>query len=126
MKTLKALLITSSLVFLVLASSVAFAQIVPGNIPGPITQVGGGPVTIQGWVGVLLTVIRWIYTLVFILAVLFILLAAFNFVTSKGDPEKVKTAKNQIIYAAVGIAVALLSYAIVTLIQNSVQNQLTG
>ena len=33
--------------------------------------------------------------------------------TSAGDSNKVKTAKSTIMYAVIGVAVALLSYAIV-------------
>lgn len=108
----------------------AFSQSVgPGQIP---TQIGGNDVngsnvtTISGWVGILLTVVRWIYTIIFIIAVLFILIAAFNFITSKGDTDKVKEAKNQLLYAAIGIAVALLSYAIVTLVKNSLNTGFTS
>ena len=97
-----------------------FAQ-TPGQItdPGFGGNVGGQVTSISGWVGRLLMAVRWIYNIVFVIAVLFILLSAFNFITSKGDAEKVKTAKSQLLYAAIGIGVALLSFAIVQLIQNS-------
>jgi len=101
----------------------ALAQVTPGQIPGPIVQQTG-PTSISGWVDVLLTVVRWIYTLVFILAVLFILLAAFYFVTSQGNPDKVTKAKTMLLYAVIGIAVALLSYGIVTLVRNSLASGL--
>ena len=104
----------------------AFAQS-PGQItdPGFGGSVGGSQVTtVSGWVGILMTAVRWVYTLVFIIAVLFILLAAYNFITSKGDSEKVGTAKSQLLYAAIGIAVALLSYAVVELVRNSLQTGL--
>jgi NAD/NADP transhydrogenase beta subunit len=71
-----------------------------------------------------MTVVKWIYTIIFIVAVLFILLAAFNFITSKGDQTKVQTAKKQLLYAVIGIAVALLSYGVVNLVQNSLQSGL--
>ena len=67
----------SLIVFSIVAAALAFgilpsfAQVVPGQIPGPIVETTG-PTTITGWVDVLLTVVQWIYTLIFILAVLFI------------------------------------------------------
>jgi len=112
------------LLFVTVGVLPAFA-ITPGDIPGPIVAQQG-PVTITGWVEVLMTVIRWIYTIVFILAVFFILLAAFFFVTSQGDPEKVTKARNMLMYAVIGIVVALLSFGIVTLVQNSVASQLAS
>jgi uncharacterized membrane protein len=96
----------------------------PGEIPGPIVNTVG-PTSVTGWVDVLITVVRWVYTIIFIVAVLFILLAAFNFITSKGDAVKTATAKNQLLYAVIGIAVALLSYGIITLVRTSLQSGLT-
>jgi ABC-type uncharacterized transport system permease subunit len=101
-----------------------FAQYGPNQATpiGPV--IGGGTDSISGWVGILVTVVQWIYTIIFIIAVLFILLAAFNFITSKGDPTKTTTAKKQLLYAVIGIAVALLSYGVVSLVQGSLNNGL--
>lgn len=105
----------------------AVLAIGPGAIPTPgdvgIQQTG--PNSVTGWVGVVLTVIKWFYTIIFIVAIAMILLAAFHFVTSKGDAAKTKTAKSELLYAIIGIAVALLSYGIVSFVQNSVSSQLT-
>ena len=115
----------------VMIAPAVFAQSVP--TPGSVPQGGsfGGdlgvnntPTSISGWVGILLTVIRWFYTIVFIVAVAMILLAAFHFVTSKGDPTKTKTARSELLYAIVGIAVALLSYGIVAFVQGAVRTNL--
>jgi len=121
----------SLIVFSIVAAALAFgilpsfAQVVPGQIPGPIVETTG-PTTITGWVDVLLTVVQWIYTLIFILAVLFILIAAFYFITSGGDSEKTGKAKSMLLYAIIGIAVALLSFAIVSLVRNSLATGLTA
>lgn len=50
------------------------------------------------------------------LAVLTIVIAALNFATAGGDPEKISRSKSAIIYALVGLAIALLAEAIVLLI----------
>ncbi len=47
------------------------------------------------------------------LSVIMIVIGAFKFVTSGGSPEQVKSAKNTILYAVIGLIVALFSYAIV-------------
>ena len=46
-------------------------------------------------------------------AVIVVIWGGFQYVTSAGDSNKVKTAKSTIMYAVIGVAVALLSYAIV-------------
>lgn len=103
---------------------VAPAVMAQGNIPDPFIEDAEGPVTIGGWVDVLVTVVQWFYTIVFIIAVLFILLAAYNFITSKGDPGKTKTARSQLMYAVVGIAVALLSYTIIYFVRSAIETRL--
>ena len=85
---------------------------------GPPSGVGGAvsPPTIQfsfqTVVNLLNTVVTWIFTIFLIVSVIFIILAAFNYLTSGGDAEKVSKATRQVVFAAVAIAVALLSVAI--------------
>lgn len=47
------------------------------------------------------------------IAVLIIVIAGFNMITSGDNPEKISTAKNAIIYALIGLAIVLLAEAIV-------------
>ena len=54
--------------------------------------------------------------LVGLVAVLFIIIGGFQYITSAGNPENVSKAKNTILYAIIGIIVTLLSYAIVKFI----------
>lgn len=123
--------IFASIAMLLILGGMALAPVAlaigPGSIPTP-GDVGiqqQGPNSITGWVGVVLTVVKWFYTIIFIVAIAMILLAAFHFVTSKGDAAKTKTAKSELLYAIIGIAVALLSYGIVSFVQSSVSSQLT-
>lgn len=55
-------------------------------------------------------------TLLYILgaiSVIVIIIAGFGYVTSSGDAVKVTKAKNTLMYAVVGLVVAILAYAIV-------------
>ena len=107
-----------------LLSQVAFAQDIPViDFPSPspiVTPIG--PRTTGELTQFFVTVVQWFYTIIFIVAVLFILLAAFGFITSKGSPEKVAKAKAQLLYAVIGIAIALISYSIIALVQNTLEN----
>src|SRR5690242_5782849 len=47
-----------------------------------------------------------------LLAIVFVLIAAFKYLTAQGDPEKVKSASKTLIYAAVAVAVGILAQAI--------------
>lgn len=51
-----------------------------------------------------------------VLAGIFIIMAAFSYLTAGGDPEKVKTANQKVIYAAVAVVVAVLARAIPTVV----------
>ncbi len=61
----------------------------------------------QGW-----------YTSFFIFAVIFILVAAFKYLTAAGEPEKIKTAHKMLIWAAVAIAIALIAVGATQIIKS--------
>jgi len=58
---------------------------------------------------ILAKIVQYTYTIFFIVAVVFIIVAAFNFLTAQGNPEKINSAKSQITWAIVAIAIALIS-----------------
>ena len=82
---------------------------------------GGGLWTVTSLLAILVSIVQWIYTIFFIVAVLFFLLAAYNFMLGGVDEKKIATAKNQLRYGVIAIVVALLSagvaYAIDTFLR---------
>jgi cytochrome bd-type quinol oxidase subunit 2 len=62
-------------------------------------------------------VMNWFFVIVLIIAVIFLLWAGFLFITAGGDPDKVNTARQNVMYAMVGVAVAVLARGIVSLVQ---------
>lgn len=62
------------------------------------------------------SVINWLFAILLIVAVIFILLAGFSFVTASGDPAKVGVARNYVLYALIGVAVAFLAKGLVYLV----------
>ena len=80
------------------------------SIPAPgETVLARGP---QGVIGLVNTITNWLFSLLLVVAVVFILLAAFKYLTSGGG-EEVGAAHKMILYAAVAIAVAFLAKGIV-------------
>src|SRR3989344_3190887 len=53
------------------------------------------------------TIARWMYGGILALAVIFILLAAYNFLWSGGDTARVEKARNQLLYTAVAVGVEI-------------------
>lgn len=53
-----------------------------------------------------------LYTVAGIIAVLVIIIAGYTYVTSQGDSSAVTKAKNQILYAVIGLIIIFLAFAI--------------
>ena len=66
--------------------------------------------------GVLKNVINTLLFIIAIIAVIVIIIGAIRFTTSGGDPNQAASARNTIIYAVVGLVVAIMSYAIVNFV----------
>lgn len=58
----------------------------------------------------------WLFWILMSLAVVFIIVSAYFFLFSGGDPKKVEQAKNQLIYSVIAVAVALLARSIIALV----------
>ncbi|MCB9820287.1 hypothetical protein H6796_03250 [Candidatus Nomurabacteria bacterium] len=56
------------------------------------------------------------------LAVIMLIIGGIRYTTSNGNPEQIKAAKNTIMYAVIGLIVALLAFAIVNFVVNSLAN----
>jgi hypothetical protein len=84
------------------------------NIPGGGQQenLPQGITSFAGFIEVFKTIITYVFTLLLIFAVIFIIMAAFTYLTAGGDEEKVSKAHQKIIYAVVAIAVAFLAQGI--------------
>lgn len=105
--------LTALVIGLLVFGNVAIGEV--ANIPG-VDRIG--PSTVGGVVDIIRQVVRWVYIIFFIIAVLLIIFAAFTYLTAGGDPEKVAEAKNRLIYAAVAIAVAFLAVGFEVIVRN--------
>lgn len=77
-----------------------------------VQQQSKGVTSFEGFLGIFDLLITWIFTILLVLAVIFIILAAFQYLTAGGEEEKVKQAHQKIIYAIVAIAVAFLAQGV--------------
>ena len=71
---------------------------------------------------VIKTGLTWLMYGIGIISVVMIIIGGIRYATSGGNAEKVKSAKNTILYAVVGLAVALLALAIVTFVNTQVES----
>lgn len=61
-------------------------------------------------------VINWIITFGGVIALFYLIYGGFKFVQSGGEEEKVKSARQTITYAIIGLVIMLLSFGIVNII----------
>jgi hypothetical protein len=93
-----------------LAAPVNAALISPGDQPSELATATGG----EGSVKVLArTIVDYFLAFLGFLATLMIIYGGILYVTAAGNEENAKKGKTIIMYAAVGIIIILLSYAIV-------------
>jgi hypothetical protein len=62
----------------------------------------------------------WIFYIVIILAFIFIVLGALSIITAGGSPEKVTVGRNYIMYAVIGIVIALLAWQLPNIVKTVV------
>jgi hypothetical protein len=71
---------------------------------------------------VMKTALNWLTWIIGGISVVFIIIGGIRYATSGGDAEKVKKAKNTILHACIGLAVAVLSGAIALFVSGTLIN----
>ena len=78
----------------------------------PIEDVGGVE-------GLITSVARWISIMISVIAVIFIILGGFGYITAGGDEDKAGSAKTKIMYGLIGLAVAALAWGAEALVRSA-------
>ncbi len=111
MKTLKKISVALAIAGLtMLVASPALAIDIP-TIPGISSE--------EDVPALIVKVIQYVLIFVGLLALLFILIAGLMYITSTGNEDRVKAAKNTAMYAVVGFAVAIVAYVILAWVNSS-------
>ena len=77
------------------------------------------PLDLFGNAGIFATISNVLLFIIGAIAVIMIIIGGFRYVTSGGNSASISAAKNTILYAIIGIVVALLAYAIIHFVINS-------
>lgn len=109
----------AALTMLVIGGQLMFAGIADAQVTSPITSIGG----IQGF---LCNIVGYFFWFILALSVIMILWAAYTYITAGDDTEKTSKARKIITYAAIGIAVALISNAFPAIINSILPTPATG
>lgn len=91
-------------------SSSAFANAKDSLIEGSGATGQAGGVTFQSGIGTITNILLF---LIGTIAVIAIVIGGIRYTTSNGDASQTKAAKDTILYAVIGLIVAIMAYAIV-------------
>ena len=84
---------------------------------GSANSTAGDPDALTGTIGNIVNVLLWI---VGIVSVIVIIIGGIMYATSAGDSGRTKKAKDAILYAVIGLAVAVFAYAIVNFVVDQI------
>jgi len=82
------------------------------------TTCSGRSAIINPVIVVLVKVIEMLLVVIGVAAVIVIIIAGFRYITSSGDPNTVNSAKNTILFAVIGLVVAIVARVIVAFVVN--------
>lgn len=102
-------------------SAAVTPQAVSGGIAGGAEQSRGVdmPATLFGDAGIFTEVTNILLFLIGVISVIMLIFGGLRYVISGGNSSAVTAAKNTILYAIVGLIVAILAYAIVNFVINA-------
>ena len=99
---------------LVLEAPAAFAlESSPIKPPKNVPLLSNGT---NAALGVVCLGLKWLFTAAIVFSIVLALLAALDYMRGATDPAKVKSASNRLIFAAVGVAVAILARTLPVLV----------
>jgi Type IV secretion system pilin len=103
--------------FVIPVASLALPLLAAAQVPSaPISAPNSGINNINAVGTSLCTITNWLFYFLILLAVIFIIIAAFKYLTAAGDVEKVKSAGHELLYAVIAIVVGILAKATPSLV----------
>lgn len=99
-------------VFSLICVESAFAQCGPA-VGIPCNPLDG---TVSSIPDAIVIVIRYLLKIIGVITLLFIVLSGIKYVTSSGNEEKIKSAKDALYSSVLGLAIALMAYSILDIV----------
>jgi hypothetical protein len=122
-------IVIGGLFALLFAQTIVSAQSKPadpcdvlGGCIGGIREFDNNASTSDNIVDFVLTIVRFMIFVGGAIAVAFIVLGGYNMITSNGNPEQYKKGLNTLLYAIIGLVIAIISVTIVSLVGSIVTN----
>jgi hypothetical protein len=97
-------ILTSATLFALWGLSAFAVNCINGNLPNELNSL-------------LISIRNVLVAAGIIIAAIFLILGGYGFITSGGSAEKVETARKQIMYALIGIAIILIAATLVSIVK---------
>lgn len=111
MKKIFSLTILSLILFSSVAPLALAAEEAPATVANKIS-------TLADLMDFINKIINWIFTALLVVAVIMVLMAAFQFLTAGGNQETIKKAQNSLLYALIAIVIGALAKGLVLVVTN--------
>lgn len=120
-KTKAILAIAFAFCMAVLPSATVLANVDGGPSAGASSaHADSQPSVLFGDSGVFQTIVNVMLFVIGAVSVIMIVIGGFRYVISNGNKDSVESAKNTILYAIIGLLIAIFAYAIVQFVINSI------
>lgn len=88
-----------------------------GTAPASCDETGDDPLTrTSGKEGIIFRAVRLVVMATAVVSVIMIMLGGFTYIMSGGEPQKIDAAKNTILYAIIGLVIAVSAQMIVSFV----------
>lgn len=95
-----------------------------GNLSCDFTTTAGCVTTDAQVTQMVTNIIQWFFGFAGVVAVVFVLIGGVAYMTSAGDPGKVKQAKQTIMYALIGLTIVGLAEVITAFVSSTIRNSM--
>lgn len=115
-KTAIILAIILGLSTLIPINTVHAEDVCTANVPDTVKQAAGCSGNSDAIRGIITGILNTIILVSGTIAVIYVIIGGINYMTSTGDASKLEKARKTILYAAIGIIICALSFAIVNFV----------
>lgn len=116
-------LVLSLVGFFSIFTNTVLAQCDQNSVGGGVNCAGNATTggTLFGASGIVTNVINTMIFVTGIVAVVFIIIGGIRYIVSQGDEKSINGAKNTVLYAVIGLIIAILAFAIVNFVLNGLR-----
>ena len=106
----------------ILSATPTFADTCSADVPVKVREAAGCLGNTNGLPTVIQNILSIVIGVCGLVAVAYIIVGGYNYMTSSGDSAKIEKAKKTILYAVIGLIVCALAFIIVNFVINTVKS----